>query len=275
MSAAPPVNLDDPALYINRELSWLEFNRRVLEEAQDPAVPLLERLKFLAIFSSNLDEFFMVRVGGLQQKVQHGITRSSGADRMPPAEQLERINLTVRQLVDEQSRCFVQEVLPALEREGIFVRHRKDLTEVELAHVREFFRREVFPVLTPLAIDPGHPFPHLLNKSLNLAVLLKRPKEAEKLFAVVQVPAVLPRFVPLPGPAAADPPPNGDNPSAYGTPAPPPPAASLPPPQYVFVPLETVIRLHLAELFPGMEIEQASVFRVTRDSEYEIDDDEV
>src|SRR5581483_8817868 len=177
-AVSPSLALEDPSLYFNRELSWLEFNRRVLEEARDPAVPLLERIKFLAIFSSNLDEFFMVRVGGLQQKVQHGITRSSGADRMPPAEQLERINLTVRQLVDEQSRCVMQDVLPALEREGVFIRHRKDLTETELARARDFFRREVFPVLTPLAIDPGHPFPHLLNKSLNLAVLLKRPKEA-------------------------------------------------------------------------------------------------
>src|SRR5712664_4425896 len=110
--APPPVSLDDPSLYINRELSWLEFNRRVLEEAQDPGVPLLERLKFLAIFSSNLDEFFMVRVGGLQQKVQSNVAYGSGADRMPPREQLERISQTVRQLVDAQYRCLLSEVLP-------------------------------------------------------------------------------------------------------------------------------------------------------------------
>src|SRR5436305_7282816 len=197
----PVVNLDDPALYINRELSWLEFNRRVLEEAQDPRVPLLERVKFLAIFSSNLDEFFMVRVGGLQQKVQAGIPRGSGADRMPPAEQLDRISQVVRELIGEQYRCLKTDVLPALEREGIFVRGLKDLTEADRRHLGEVFRREIFPVLTPLAIDPGHPFPHLLNKSLNLAVMLRRPSHDEKLFAVVQVPSVLPRFVPLPASA--------------------------------------------------------------------------
>jgi polyphosphate kinase len=240
------IPLDDPSLYVNRELSWLEFNRRVLEEAQDPHVPLLERLKFLAIFGSNLDEFFMVRVGGLQQKVQAGIPRGSGADRMPPTEQLDSISQVVRQMVAGQYSCLMQDVLPALEIEGIVLRGQKDLTEADHRHVTEVFRREVFPVLTPLAIDPGHPFPHLLNKSLNLAVVLRRPGEEEKLFAVVQVPAVLPRFVQLP--------------AVKG---------------HAFTPLETVIRLHLPELFPGMELEHATVFRVTRDSEYEIDDDEV
>jgi polyphosphate kinase len=242
----PTTNLDDPALYINRELSWLEFNRRVLEEAQDPTVPMLERLKFLAIFAANLDEFFMVRVGGLQQKVEAGIVRSSGADKLLPVTQLERIGQVVAELVQEQYRLLGAEVLPALEAEGIVFRRLKELTDAERKHLREVFRREVFPVLTPLAIDPVHPFPHLLNKSLNLAVVLQRPKHAEKLLAVVQVPAVLPRFVPLPA----------DRGNA-------------------FAPLETVIRLHLGELFPGMEIDHATVFRVTRDSEYEIEDDEV
>jgi polyphosphate kinase len=240
------IALDDPSLYINRELSWLEFNRRVLEEAQDPQVPLLERLKFLAIFSSNLDEFFMVRVGGLQQKVQSGIPRGSGADRMPPKEQLERIGQMVGQLVAEQARCLLEEVLPDLQREGIVIRGQRDLTDADQRHLREVFRREVFPVLTPLAIDPGHPFPHLLNKTLNLAVMLERPSHDEQLFAVVQVPSVLPRFVQLPADKG-----------------------------YAFTPLDTVIRLHLPELFPGMELTRAALFRVTRDSEYEIDDDEV
>jgi polyphosphate kinase len=243
--AAGP-NLDDPALYINRELSWLEFNRRVLEEAHDARVPLLERLKFLAIFSSNLDEFFMVRVGGLQQKVQANILRSSGADRTLPRVQLERISETVRSLLEQQYQCLHREVKPALEEQGIVIRNLKTLTEADHRHIRDVFRREIFPVLTPLAIDPGHPFPHLLNKSLNLAVLLRRPRDEESLFAVVQVPAVLPRFVQLP--------------SEQGC---------------AFTPLETVIRLHLLDLFPGMELESATVFRVTRDSEYEIDDDEV
>src|SRR5689334_4625135 len=151
MSALPPLstellaNLDDPSLYINRELSWLEFNRRVLEEALDPQVPLLERLKFLAIFSSNLDEFFMVRVGGLQQKVQAGIAHSSGADRVPPTEQLERIRQAVRQMVDEQYRCLGQSVLPGLQAEGIVIRGLSDLTEADRRYAGEVFRREVFP----------------------------------------------------------------------------------------------------------------------------------
>src|SRR6516165_6390879 len=119
------ISLDDPVLYINRELSWLEFNRRVLEEAQDPRVPLLERLKFLAIFSSNLDEFFMVRVGGLEEKVQAAIERGSGADRMPPQTQLERISQSVRQMVAQQYRCLAEEVLPGLQREGIVLRGPK------------------------------------------------------------------------------------------------------------------------------------------------------
>jgi polyphosphate kinase len=242
---APPA-LDDPALYINRELSWLEFNRRVLEEARDPQVPLLERLKFLAIFSSNLDEFFMVRVGGLQQKVQSGIPQGSGADRMPPAEQLERISQTVRQLVAEQYRCLSGEVLPALEAEGIVLRGPSAYSDADRAHLEALFHREIFPVLTPLAIDPGHPFPHLLNKSLNLAVQLRRSPHEGQLFAVVQVPAVLPRFVQLPAERG-----------------------------HAFTALEHVIRMHLPELFPGTEILQATAFRVSRDSEYEIDDDEV
>jgi polyphosphate kinase len=242
----PGVALDDPSLYLNRELSWLEFNRRVLEEAQNPQVPLLERLKFLAIFGSNLDEFFMVRVGGLQQKVQAGIPFGSGADRMPPKEQLERVSQVVRQLVAEGYDCLTEDVLPALEIENIVLRGLKDLSEAECRFVREYFRREVFPVVTPLAIDPVHPFPHLLNKSLNLAVLLQRPGNAEKLFAVVQVPAVLHRFVPLPAEKG-----------------------------HAFTSLETVIRMQLPELFTGMKLEHATVFRVTRDADFEIDDDEV
>ncbi|HEY7326522.1 MAG TPA: polyphosphate kinase 1 [Gemmataceae bacterium] len=242
--------LDDPSLYFNRELSWLEFNRRVLEEAQDASVPLLERLKFLAIFESNLDEFFMVRVGGLQQKVHSGIAFGSGADRMPVKEQLERIGQIVREMTDQTYHCLMENVLPALEREGIVLLAPKDLTEIHCKYLAELFRREIFPVLTPLAVDPGHPFPHLLNKSLNLAVILLRPGNAEKLFAVVQVPSVLPRFVPLP-----------TEPGGM--------------PRHIFTPLENIIRMHLPELFPGMQIEHDTVFRVTRYSDIEIDDDEV
>lgn len=237
-------DLTDPALYFNRELSWLQFNRRVLDEALDPQVPLLERVKFLAITSSNLDEFFMVRVGGLQQKVQASITRSSGADQMPPTEQLEKIGTAVREMVVEQYRCLTDDVLPALKARGITLRNNGELTDIERRHVRQLFREQIFPVLTPLAIDPGHPFPHLLNKSLNLAVRLRRPGEGGELFAVVQVPSLLPRFVSLPAESG-----------------------------HALVPLEDVIRLHLGDLFPGMELFEHFAFRVTRDNEFELDDE--
>ena len=251
----PDTPLDDPQLYLNRELSWLEFNRRVLEEAQDPGVPLLERLKFLAIYASNLDEFFMVRVGGLQEKVAASIERGSGADRMRPLQQLDRIGQCVQEQVAALYRCWNEEVLPGLAREGIVIRGPKDLTEAERKHLREVFHREIFPVLTPLAIDPAHPFPHLFNKSLNLAVLLERPRGGEKMFAVVKVPGVvLPRFIQLPTAPPAD------------------PTAK---PGHAFIPLETVIRMHLPDLFPGMKFDSALMFRPTRNSEYEIDDDEV
>src|SRR5262249_49967789 len=184
--------------------------------------------------------------GGLQQKVQARIAQGSGADRMPPADQLDRINQAVGRMVAEQYRCVREEVLPALEKEGIVLRGLKELTDTDRRHVCEVFRSGIFPVLTPLAIDPGHPFPHLLNKSLNLAVRLQRPGQGDRLFAVVQVPAVLPRFVQLPAERG-----------------------------HAFTTLETVIRMHLPELFPGMNLDGATVFRVTRNSEYEIDDDEV
>lgn len=239
-----PANLDDPALYLNRELSWLEFNRRVLEEAMDPEVPLLERLKFITIFSSNLEEFFMVRVGGLMQKIQADIDEGSGADRLTPREQLTRINQVVQEMTAAQYRCLNEELLPPLAQAGIRIVGLKDLDADEERFTREFFHRQVLPVLTPLAIDPGHPFPHLVNKSLNLAILLRRSGDREPLFAVVQVPAVLPRFVPLP--------------TARG---------------HAFVALETVIRLHLSELFLGMELVHASAFQVIRDREFEIDEE--
>src|SRR5438105_9852172 len=146
-------SLDDPSLYINRELSWLQFNRRVLEEALDPAVPLLERIKFLAIFAANLDEFFMVRVGGLQQKVQAGIAIGSGADRMPPRDQLAAIGQTVRQMIGQATAYLREQLLPALEKEGIILYTARDgrgLTDEQRAHLTTVFHREVFPVLTPL-----------------------------------------------------------------------------------------------------------------------------
>jgi polyphosphate kinase len=289
MQSAPTPNLDDPALYTNRDLSWLEFNRRVLEEARDATVPMLERLKFLAIFSSNLDEFFMVRVGGIRQKVHARIPTGSGADQMSPALQLEKVGQTVKELVAEQYRVLGAEVLPALADRGIVLRGAGDLTEDERKHVRELFRREIFPILTPLATDPAHPFPHLLNKSLNLAVSLRRPGDADPLYAVVQVPGVMQRFVALPGVGG-----QGavvgiresgirsldatvrklDVPGVNGVPGAEPAPDSRPPtPAHAFIRLEDVIRLHLADLFPGMELGRSAAFRLTRDSEYEIDDE--
>jgi polyphosphate kinase len=242
----PVTSLDDPSLYINRELSWLEFNRRVLEEAADLQVPLLERLKFIAIFSSNLEEFFMVRVGNIIEKAEAGLPEGSGADRVPPAVQLTRINERVQAMTAEQYRILYDELIPALAQAGIRIVDLKDLTAEDIAHLQGVFRKQILPVLTPLAIDPGHPFPHLANKSHNLAILLQRPRHNETLFAVVQVPAVLPRFVALPTDRG-----------------------------HAFVALETVIRMHLPELFLGMELVHASAFQVIRDREYEIDDDEV
>jgi polyphosphate kinase len=245
MTAPDPTDLDHPSLYFNRELSWLQFNRRVLEEALDPSVPLLERLKFLAIFSSNLDEFYMVRVGGLHQKVRANIATSSGGDKTPPADQLQRIAGAVRELVAAQAKCLTDDVLPALRKQGVVIRDPKDLSAADAKHLRELFRSQIFPVCTPLATDPAHPFPHLLNKSLNLAVTTRRPGDDERQFAVVQVPGVLQRLVPLP---------------ADG-------------PTQAFVPLEAAIRQHLPDLFPGLTIEHVAAFRVTRDSEFELDED--
>lgn len=243
-SAEVGTRLDDPSLYINRELSWLEFNRRVLEEAADPSVPVLERLKFVSIFSSNLEEFFMVRVGGLLQKLQAGINVSNAADRIPPRELLQRINLLVQELTAQQYHLLTNEILPPLAKAGIQLLQVEELTGEEKAHLRSFFNKQILPVLTPLAIDPGHPFPHLSNKTLNLAVMLQRAGLGEPLFAVVQVPAVLQRFVPLPTRSG-----------------------------HCFVPLERVIRMHLPEIFLGMELMGSTSFQVIRNREYEIDED--
>src|SRR5689334_13605079 len=189
--------------YINRELSWLEFNARVIEEAADSTNPWLERLKFLAIFSSNLDEFFEIRVAGLQQQVYAGVEpQDYGADGMAPAEQLAAIDRRARELVAEQYRILNDEVLPGLAAGGVERVRLDDLTEAERRHVDTLFRASIAPVLTPLAIDPGHPFPHVHNKSLNIALLVERKsgRQPRRHFAVVQVPSVLDRVVLLPAP---------------------------------------------------------------------------
>ncbi|WP_419193176.1 polyphosphate kinase 1 [Kolteria novifilia] len=235
--------LDHPSLYINRELSWLEFNRRVLEEARDRSVPLLERLKFLAIFSQNLDEFFMVRVGNLKQKIDSDINYSSGADRMLPREQMALISQMAHEMVEKQYRYLLDEILPPLAEAGIEILTGDRLTDEQRTFLDNLFSREVFPVLTPLALDLSHPFPHLTNGSSNMAIRLRRPKQPRTLLALVQLPSILPRFVNLP--------------SAQG---------------HQFLPLERVIRMNLDQLFPGMQIVDSYLFRVTRDADFDLDD---
>src|SRR5215210_20655 len=235
----------DPHLYINRELSWLEFNRRVLHEATDPRNPLLERLKFLAIFSTNLDEFYMVRVAGLRRQIAAKVEHLP-PDGMPPAQQLEVITKRVAELMEEQQKCLTDVLLPELEKHGIKLVGMNDLTADELKVLDDFFESEVFPVLTPLAVDPGHPFPYISNLSLSLAVQIFDPKTGVSRFARVKVPKSLPRWIP------------------FGR-------------RNQFVALEQVIGANLDKLFPGMEIRGYNTFRVTRYSDLELahsDEDE-
>ncbi len=244
------VALYPPDHYLNRELSWLEFNARVLEEAQDAATPLLERLKFLSIFSSNLDEFFEVRVAGLQQQVYAGLEpQDYGTDGLDAPAQLGRISERVHELVAEQYRVLAQEVFPGLAAHGIERVTLDQLSDAERAHVNELFRTDVYPVLTPLAIDPGHPFPHVHNKSLNVALLIEGPhrERVQRLFAVVQVPSVLQRVVLLPG-GADD--------------------------RLRFLLLEDLIAARLGELFGGFQVLGHTVFRVTRNTDLVINEDD-
>src|ERR687893_792208 len=188
--------------YLNRELSWLEFNARVLEEAADPTNPVRDGIKFLSIVSSNLDEFFEVRVAGLQEQLYAGLEpQDFPADGLAPAEQLDRIDHRAHGLVADQYRLLHQELIPQLRQSGIEWLRLEELTPAERAYVDRLFSSSVYPVLTPLAIDPGHPFPHVHNKSLNIALLVERQhaNQLQELFAVVQVPAVLDRIVTLPG----------------------------------------------------------------------------
>jgi polyphosphate kinase len=235
----------DPSLYINRELSWLEFNARVLHEAFDPRNRLLERLKFLAIFSTNLDEFYMVRVAGLRRQIASGVQHVP-PDGMTPAQQLAAIIARVADLVEQQRKCLYDVLLPELGEHGVKIVRIEELTPAEWLVVDQFFESQVFPVLTPLAVDPGHPFPYISNLSLSLAVQVFDPATSATRFARVKVPKVLPRWIP------------------FGRPN-------------QFVPLERVIGANLGALFPGMEIRSFSTFRVTRYSDLELahsDEDE-
>lgn len=238
----------DPKLYINRELSWLEFNQRVLDEAADPSVPLLERVKFLAIVSTNLDEFFMIRVAGLKQQLA-GELQEAGADGMSPAEQLAAISVRAHKMVADQYTLWREQLRPAMEAVGLVIARPEQWSPEVERYLTDYFHREVFPVLTPLAIDPGHPFPRLKNKSLNLAVTFANASEGDRTglaYAVVQVPMISPRLVEITHPGAR---------RAYAL-------------------LEDIIARHVGELFPGLEVLSVSPFRVTRNWDLDLDEEE-
>ncbi len=244
---AQPPALDAPELYINRELSQLEFQRRVLEEAQDERTPLLDRVKFLAIVGSNLDEFFMVRVAGLKKQIEAGVF-DTPPDGLTPAEQLAAIRKVAQQLMAQARECLRDEVLPALRKAGIEVLEYGELNERQRATADTFFHQVVFPVLTPLAFDPGHPFPFISNRSLSLAVLIKDQKGKEH-FARVKVPSTLPRLVPIKRSSGGV---KKDGTVPYN---------------HYFVWLEQLIAVNLGTLFPGMEVVETYPFRVTRDAD--------
>jgi polyphosphate kinase len=246
-------DLDAPSLFVNRETSWLAFNERVLEEARSRRWPLLERLKFLAIYASNLDEFFMIRVSGLHEQLEAKLIETS-ADGLSPREQLNRIGQIVRRQRQICSSLLADDLLPALANHGIHLRDWKALGTDTRRLARQYFRRSVFPVVTPLAVDPAHPFPFLSNLSLSLAVEARDPVTKERKFARVKVPEILPRFVPL-----------GELDPARAT------AVSG---MHEFLPLEQLLAANLEDLFPGMEILGCYPFRVTRDMDIEILEDE-
>lgn len=240
------INLDDESLYLNRELSWIEFNKRVLEEAEDPTHPLLERLKFLAIYSTNLDEFFMIRVAGLQEQIYSGVTELS-ADGMTPLEQMREIRARLIPLYKRQTDVWRSTIVPALEREGIHFHRYEDLTKDERIELERDFVDNIMPVLTPLALDPGHPFPRLLNRSLTIAFRLidEQSDEDDVKVAVVQLPSALPRLIKLPRTGG-----------------------------HHYVLFEDIIRAHASILFPGLRVEESHLFRVTRDADVDIAEDE-
>src|SRR3984893_4352755 len=246
MDKEPVAPFADPSLYINRELSWLEFNQRVLEEGQDSKNPLLERVKFLCIVASNLDEFFEVRVAGLKQQRLSNIS-APGPDALGPSEQLAAVSAIVRRMVDDNYRHWNEELVPNLEQNNIFSLRYDELTDEEQQHYTKYFESSVYPVLTPLAVDPVHPFPQLLNKSLKVAVEFEVAALNTNL-TVVQVPRILPRLVPYRG--------AGKN-GMY---------------RYIFI--GNLIQAHVGSLFHGVQVKGAYQFRVTRNSDLYLDEEE-
>ncbi len=249
--AAPTETKFGPECFLNRELSWLDFNARVLEEAENPDNPLLERLKFLAIFSSNLDEFFMVRVAGLrEQAFGESAPQDYSPDGMRPLEQLERIAARTQELVAKQYRCLKESIGPAMEAEGFELLRYESLQGPQFEQVDRFFRERALPILTPMAVDPAHPSPRYHNRGLYLGVMLEHGAERngealgpKRLFAVVQVPQVLPRIVSVP-------------PTAPG--------------RTSFVLLEDIVAARLPELFGGFDVQSWTAFRITRDSDMDV-----
>jgi len=244
---AVEINLSDPQYYFNRALSWLEFNNRVLQRAFDPRTPLLERLKAMTVFSSNLDEFFMIRVAGLKQQVEAEVHQYS-ADGLTPQTQLEAINQKLHPVVVEQHRYFEHELRPQLGSQGIHLLNFNHLNTEQRSYINQYFETQIFPVLTPLAVDPSHPFPYISSRSLNLAVLIKDIANGEEHFARVKVPNSLPRLIPLAENLWS----HNQSPAWYG------------------VPLEQVITHNLESLFPGMTILEYHPFRITRSADLEL-----
>src|SRR5438105_6143091 len=246
--AIPERDFSDPANFINRELSWLEFNRRVLEEAQDPTQPLIERVKFMTIFSANLDEFFEIRVAGIKQQIQSE-TSDIGPDGMIPTETFNAIQRIAHELVATQYDFWNKELVPTLAQNGIRLHEIAELNAKRAGWAKRYFQEEVFPMLTPLAVDASHPFPQLLNKSHNLLVRARTKRGAEPLLAIVQVPRVVPRMILLPRGKDDDEP-------------------------WEYIYLASLIKHHIADLFPGLILDAVHAFRVTRNSDLYIDEEE-
>jgi len=253
----PPIDLSDPSLYINRELSWIKFNERVLEEALDEEHPLLERVKFLAIFANNLDEFFMIRVSGLRRQLEAS-THKTPPDGLLPSEQLALIRQQLLPNQEEQYKCWKKDLVPKLKDEGIKILHYEQLKRKQRKLLRSYFKKEIYPALTPLAFDPGHPFPHISNLSMNLAVVVHDPKHGQR-FARLKVPKIYSRLISIPSEETADEYQElGLNDRVSNN----------------FVWLEEVVKANLDILFPGLKVDAAYPFRVTRDADPEIEEDE-
>ena len=248
------IDIQAPQYYFNRELSWLEFNHRVLQEALNEKTLLLERLKFTAIFSSNLDEFFMVRVAALKRQIEAEVSKLT-PDGRTPLQQVQDIHAKLRPFVQKQIENFEINLKQKLIEEGIHILDFVDLNQEQRQYLHDYFRTNIFPVLTPLAVDPSHPFPHVSNLSLNLAVVVKNPDTEMELFARVKVPKSLPRFVFFP--------PELQQVSNVDD-----------SPFWVSVPLEQVIAHHLEALFPGMDVQECHNFRLTRDADLGVQEDE-